>query len=77
MCREDVFLKDRFLSCTQCGSMGHPKCLDMTEEMFQTAQAYDWMCMECKPCSVCKNLDGEVSLSQFFSLPAHVQYVYP
>ncbi|CDW55792.1 PHD domain containing protein [Trichuris trichiura] len=37
----------------------HPQCMEMSDEMYATVRTYDWMCMECKPCSICSKLDAE------------------
>uniref|UniRef100_A0A914X6K8 PHD-type domain-containing protein n=1 Tax=Plectus sambesii TaxID=2011161 RepID=A0A914X6K8_9BILA len=58
-CRKDIQEKDKYVKCAQCHSNGHPACMDMSNEMYQTVKGYDWMCMDCKPCSVCKKLDEE------------------
>uniref|UniRef100_A0A915IZY6 PHD-type domain-containing protein n=1 Tax=Romanomermis culicivorax TaxID=13658 RepID=A0A915IZY6_ROMCU len=37
----------------------HQSCLDMSETMYQVVKSYLWMCIECKPCSICSKLDEE------------------
>lgn len=58
-CCEDIKNDDKFVQCSKCGSCGHPDCMDMSDEMFTVIQFYPWMCMECKPCSICSRLDCE------------------
>ncbi len=35
-------------------TLGHPSCLDMSEELVSEIQTYRWQCMECKTCTVCQ-----------------------
>ncbi|KRX22103.1 PHD finger protein 10 [Trichinella nelsoni] len=58
-CGNDLHTKDQYVQCSKCGSCGHISCMDMSLEMYAITRQYDWMCMECKPCSVCSNLDDE------------------
>ncbi|KAM0792608.1 hypothetical protein ACM66B_005269 [Microbotryomycetes sp. NB124-2] len=46
--------KEEFVSCWECGSSGHPTCLEWTDpRMARSAKQYPWMCIECKRCEVC------------------------
>uniref|UniRef100_A0A5S6QCC6 PHD-type domain-containing protein n=1 Tax=Trichuris muris TaxID=70415 RepID=A0A5S6QCC6_TRIMR len=58
-CRAKVQPNERFVRCSKCKSLGHPHCMEMSEEMYATVKTYDWMCMECKACSICSKLDAE------------------
>ncbi len=46
---------DRFLTCCDCGSSGHPYCLKYSPSLTQYLQEKNvkWQCYECKKCSVC------------------------
>jgi hypothetical protein len=46
---------DRFLTCCDCGSSGHPHCLKYNTSLTQYLQEKNikWQCYECKRCSVC------------------------
>jgi hypothetical protein len=46
---------DRFLTCCDCGSSGHPHCLKYSPSLTQYLQEKNvkWQCYECKKCSVC------------------------
>lgn len=35
-------------------ALGHPSCLDMSQELVGVIQTYRWQCMECKTCTVCQ-----------------------
>ncbi|KFD72136.1 hypothetical protein M514_04208, partial [Trichuris suis] len=58
-CGMRVLANERYVKCFKCGSCGHPQCMEMSDEMYATVKTYDWMCMECKPCSICSKLDAE------------------
>ncbi len=46
--------------------LGHAVCMEMSDEMWKTVQQYQWMCMDCKPCSFCSKLDEEVIAFGFY-----------
>jgi len=58
-CCEDIKSDEKYVQCSKCRSCGHPHCMEMSEEMLAVTKSYPWMCMECKPCSICSKLDGE------------------
>ncbi|WWC71214.1 uncharacterized protein I206_105167 [Kwoniella pini CBS 10737] len=45
---------ERMASCSLCGRSGHPSCLSMGPRMSQRIMQYDWQCIECKTCEICK-----------------------
>ncbi|KAK4053187.1 Histone acetyltransferase [Microbotryomycetes sp. JL201] len=46
--------REEFVSCWECGSSGHPSCLEWTDpRMTKIAKEYPWMCIECKRCEEC------------------------
>jgi hypothetical protein len=53
---------EKMVSCTLCGRSGHFSCLGFkTAGLIQAVQSYDWLCIECKPCEVCKVKGDDVS----------------
>lgn len=55
-------LPEDLVSCTSCGSSGHPTCLQFTETIKLSIKKYDWQCIECKTCSACSTADNESQL---------------
>lgn len=55
-------LAEELISCTKCGSSGHPSCLRFSENIILSVRKYDWQCIECKTCSNCDNADNEDQL---------------
>lgn len=55
-------LPELLVSCTKCGSSGHPSCLRFSENIKISVQKYDWQCIECKTCSKCSTADNEDQL---------------
>ncbi|XP_064170966.1 histone acetyltransferase KAT6B-like isoform X4 [Anguilla rostrata] len=45
---------EELLSCTDCGSSGHPSCLKFSPELTANVKALRWQCIECKTCSSCR-----------------------
>ncbi|BGP06286.1 Histone acetyltransferase KAT7 [Rhodotorula toruloides] len=46
--------KEEMVSCYECGSSGHPTCLEWDDwGMVKRVKAYAWLCQECKRCEVC------------------------
>ncbi|XP_067681167.1 PHD finger protein 10-like [Haliotis asinina] len=41
------------IKCSECGTVGHPSCLDLTNAMVSVIRTYPWQCMECKTCVEC------------------------
>lgn len=52
------------VSCHECGSSGHPSCLKWGRNPTKVRQAlsYDWRCIECKKCEVCRDKGDDVSI---------------
>eukprot|EP00039_Didymoeca_costata_P007820 m.104227 g.104227 ORF g.104227 m.104227 type:complete len:585 (-) comp13838_c0_seq6:1276-3030(-) len=45
---------DNLLKCFQCGNSGHQQCLQMDDKLWNHCKNdEDWMCIECKDCSIC------------------------
>lgn len=55
-------LPEELVSCSKCGSSGHPSCLKFSDNIKISVQKYDWQCIECKTCSNCNNADNEDKL---------------
>lgn len=49
-----VFHRVADVVASLCACVGHPSCLDMSEELVRVIQTYRWQCMECKTCTVCQ-----------------------
>ncbi|GAA6062014.1 hypothetical protein JCM10212_006089 [Sporobolomyces blumeae] len=46
--------KEDLVSCYECGSSGHPTCLEWDDaRLVKRVKAYEWCCQECKRCQVC------------------------
>lgn len=55
-------LPEELVSCSSCGSSGHPSCLRFTDNITLSVRKYDWQCIECKTCSTCDTADNEHQL---------------
>ncbi|KAK3580390.1 hypothetical protein CHS0354_001510 [Potamilus streckersoni] len=44
---------EELVQCSECKSLGHPSCLDLTNKMIAVIKTYPWQCMECKTCVEC------------------------
>lgn len=52
-------LPEELISCTKCGSSGHPSCLRFPDNIRISVKTYNWQCIECKTCSNCNTADNE------------------
>lgn len=53
---------EKLISCVSCGNSGHPSCLGHTNAaMIKKMRSYDWCCIECKSCEICKIKADDVS----------------
>lgn len=50
-------IKEKMVSCVQCGRSGHPTCLNMTPSLAKYVMTYNWMCLDCKACELCGSPD--------------------
>lgn len=41
-------------------SSGHPTCVDIKSHSAEIARRYPWMCIECKPCEICREKGDDV-----------------
>jgi len=55
-------MPEELVSCSSCGSSGHPSCLRFSDNIMLSIRKYSWQCIECKTCSTCKNADNEDQL---------------
>jgi transcription elongation factor Elf1 len=54
--------KEEMVSCYECGSSGHPTCLDWDDSrLVKKVKSYNWLCQECKRCEVCDEKGDDVS----------------
>ncbi|GAB6028554.1 Histone acetyltransferase kat6b, variant 2 [Chamberlinius hualienensis] len=44
---------EQLLTCTDCGTSGHPSCLKYTPEVTVKLRKVKWQCIECKTCILC------------------------
>lgn len=51
------------ISCFECGSSGHPYCLRWGRNLrkIKVVQSYEWRCIECKKCELCRDKGDDVS----------------
>ncbi|TKY85391.1 hypothetical protein EX895_005553 [Sporisorium graminicola] len=52
------------ISCYECGSSGHPSCLrwGRNPTKVRKALSYDWRCIECKKCEICRDKGDDAQL---------------
>ena len=64
------------VSCYECGSSGHPTCLEWDDMgLVRRVKGYAWLCQECKRCEVCDEKGDDVCfLSHCFSLSLLFDY---
>lgn len=49
------------VSCWECGSAGHPTCLDWEDmRIVRRVLGYCWMCSDCKRCELCDEKGEDV-----------------
>lgn len=66
---------EAFVSCWECGSSGHPTCLEWDDiRMVKNVKSYPWLCIECKRCEICDATGDEVSAVVIMPLnrPSHL-----
>eukprot|EP00124_Ichthyophonus_hoferi_P000689 Ihof_evm18s27 gene=Ihof_evmTU18s27 len=59
-CKGEKYMADGspeiLISCSTCDRAGHPSCLQFyNPELIATVKTYDWQCLDCKPCLVCRS----------------------
>lgn len=55
-------LPEELISCSSCGSSGHPSCLQFSDESLLSVKKYKWQCIDCKTCTYCNKADNEAQL---------------
>ena len=46
---------ETLVACATCDNCGHPSCLKLDKNLSETIRTYQWQCIECRKCSVCKD----------------------
>lgn len=55
-------LPEELISCSSCGSSGHPSCLQFSEDNLVAVKKYKWQCIDCKTCTQCNTAEHEAKL---------------
>lgn len=83
-CPPGIFPTDNeIINCSKCNRMGHPKCLNFNENMLKSVRIYDWLCVDCKTCSICETMDqsettnNEILLCDNCDRGYHFGCIYP
>ncbi|XP_063688515.1 uncharacterized protein LOC134821712 isoform X2 [Bolinopsis microptera] len=53
---------EEMISCCLCGASGHPSCLQFSVALTQRVKLYQWECIECKKCELCRNSGDDATL---------------
>ncbi|SCV69520.1 BQ2448_2540 [Microbotryum intermedium] len=54
---------EELVSCYECGSSGHPTCLDWDDTcIVKRVKQYAWLCQECKRCEVCDDKGADADM---------------
>ena len=61
--RNKTGVPERMTSCHRCGRSGHPSCLQLSH-LADRISSYDWHCIECKTCEICKVKGDDVSVTR-------------
>ncbi|KAI3422422.1 hypothetical protein GPALN_012933 [Globodera pallida] len=54
--------KALLIRCSACHQQMHSSCIDMPLNMVEVIRKYEWLCIECKRCSVCEQPDQEAAM---------------
>ena len=46
---------EELVACATCDNCGHPSCLQLDNHLTETIRTYQWQCIECRKCSVCRD----------------------
>lgn len=67
------------ISCHECGSSGHPSCLRWGRNPTKVRKAllYDWRCIECKKCEICRDKGDDVSIAFHHLKAVHNAQLHP
>ncbi|GAA5900501.1 uncharacterized protein JCM6883_002864 [Sporobolomyces salmoneus] len=72
--------KEDMVSCYECGSSGHPTCLEWDDaRLVKRVKGYSWLCQECKRCEVCdeKGDDDDMLFCDSCDRGWHRQHLNP
>ncbi|GAA6025649.1 hypothetical protein JCM11491_006679 [Sporobolomyces phaffii] len=72
--------KEDMVSCYECGSSGHPTCLEWDDaRLVKKVMSYPWLCQECKRCEVCdeKGDDDDMLFCDSCDRGWHRQHLNP
>ncbi|GAA5851137.1 hypothetical protein JCM3766R1_006580 [Sporobolomyces carnicolor] len=72
--------REDMVSCYECGSSGHPTCLEWDDaRLVKKVQGYAWLCQECKRCEVCdeKGDDNDIMFCDSCDRGWHRQHLTP
>ncbi|GAA5944545.1 uncharacterized protein JCM15063_004917 [Sporobolomyces koalae] len=72
--------KEDMVSCYECGSSGHPTCLEWDDSrLVKRVKSYCWLCQECKRCEVCdeKGDDDDMLFCDSCDRGWHRQHLNP
>eukprot|EP00048_Salpingoeca_helianthica_P018982 m.243782 g.243782 ORF g.243782 m.243782 type:complete len:702 (-) comp28528_c0_seq1:178-2283(-) len=47
--------REELVTCVKCHNTSHPSCLELSPDLVAVIKTYDWECMECKTCTVCRD----------------------
>jgi len=47
------------ITCATCGVYAHPSCMHLEAELVETIRTYEWQCLECKICTMCRDAHDE------------------
>ncbi|GAA5968272.1 hypothetical protein JCM3765_000869 [Sporobolomyces pararoseus] len=72
--------KEEMVSCYECGSSGHPTCLEWDDmRLVEKVKSYCWLCQECKRCEICdeKGDDDDMLFCDSCDRGWHRQHLNP
>lgn len=68
---------EALVSCFQCGSSGHPTCLEFDDmRLVRRIGEYEWRCRECKKCEMCLDKGEDVGSHLFGPSPSRAYGSY-
>lgn len=45
---------EELVACATCDNCGHPSCLQLDQQLTETIKTYQWQCIDCRTCSICR-----------------------
>uniref|UniRef100_A0A1I7TLS5 PHD finger protein 10 n=1 Tax=Caenorhabditis tropicalis TaxID=1561998 RepID=A0A1I7TLS5_9PELO len=52
-------LGGEMIRCSICEIVYHPACIEMPDRMVRIVKTYEWVCVDCRVCSVCEKPEKE------------------